>query len=69
MRKDSDFEVMDNIKVAFSGNATVAAIAERNKAEIMDETLAVEILFDTALTHSKEWSINGETVTVSVEKI
>ena len=69
MRKDSDFEVMDNIKVAFSGNATVAAIAERNKAEIMDETLAVEILFDTALTHSKEWSINGETVTVSVEKV
>ncbi len=69
MRKDSGFEVMDNIKVAFSGNAAIAGIAERNKAEIMDETLAVEILFDTTLTHAKEWGINGENVTVSVEKI
>ena len=69
MRKDADFEVMDNIKIAFSGNAEIAKIAERNKAEITDETLAVEILFDKTLTHSKEWNVNGETVTISVEKI
>ena len=69
MRKDADFEVMDNIRVAFSGNETVAKIAERNREEIMDETLATELLTDVTLTHSKEWNINGETVTVSVEKI
>jgi isoleucyl-tRNA synthetase len=69
MRKDSGFEVMDRIRVAFSGNDTVAAIAERNAAEISDETLADEILFGTTLTHAKEWSINGEKVTVSVEKV
>ncbi len=69
MRKDSGFEVMDNIKIAFSGNDTVARIAERNAAKIKDETLAVEILFNTVLSHAKEWSINGECVTVSVEKI
>ncbi len=69
MRKDSGFEVMDNIKVAFSGNASIAEIAKRNAEEIKDETLAAEILFDTSLSHSKEWSINGEAVTVSVEKI
>ena len=69
MRKDAGFEVMDNIKVAFSGNSAVASVAERNRAEIMDETLAQDLLLDTALSHSKEWSINGETVTISVEKI
>ncbi len=69
MRKDSGFEVMDNIKISFSGNEKIAEIAKRNKEEIKDETLALEILFDTALTHEKEWNINGELVTVSVEKV
>ena len=69
MRKDSGFEVMDRIRVAFAGNATVAAIAERNREEISDETLADELLADATLTHAKEWSINGENVTISVEKV
>ena len=69
MRKDSGFEVMDNIRIAFVGNDTVAAIAKRNEAEILDETLGTEILLDKTLAHSKEWNINGERVTVSVEKI
>jgi isoleucyl-tRNA synthetase len=60
---------MDNIKVAFSGNDVVAAIASRNADEISDETLADEILEGATLTHSKEWDINGETVTISVEKV
>ena len=69
MRKDSGFEVMDNIKVAFSGNDKISAIAERNNAEIMADTLAVEILSGASLKHAKEWNINGETVVISVEKI
>ncbi len=69
MRKDSGFEVMDNIKVAFSGNDTVIGIAERNKAEILDETLGVELISGGALKFSKEWNINGEKVTISVEKV
>ncbi len=69
MRKDSGFEVMDNIRLAFSGNASVAAIANRNADEIKEDTLAVEILTDSVLSNSKEWNINGENVTISVEKI
>ena len=69
MRKDSGFEVMDNIRVAFSGNATVEAIAKRNEGEILEETLGRELLIGATFTHAKEWSINGETVTVSVEKL
>ena len=69
MRKDSDFEVMDNIRIAFSGNEAVEGVAERNAETIKDETLAIEILFGKTLTHSKEWNINGEDVTISVEKV
>ena len=69
MRKDSGFEVMDNIRISFSGNDGIAAIAERNSAEIKDETLAVEISVGNTLTHSKEWNINGESVIISVDKV
>ena len=68
MRKDSGFEVMDRIRVAFSDNDAIMAIAKRNGAEICDETLADEIS-EGKLAFSKQWNINGESVTVSVEKV
>ena len=68
MRKDSGFEVMDRIRVAFSGNDTILAIAKRNAAEICDETLS-DSVDEGTLAFSKEWNINGETVTLSVEKV
>ena len=69
MRKDSGFEGMDNIRVAFSGNSTVADIALRNKEEILEETLGTELLTETSLKFAKEWNVNGENVTISVEKV
>ena len=68
MRKDSGFEVMDRIRVAFSGNETILAIAMRNAVEISSETLSDSVSEGT-LTFAKEWNINGETVTLSVEKV
>jgi len=68
MRKDSGFEVMDRINVAFSDNAEVLAVALKNAAEIKDETLADSITEGT-LKFSKKWNINGEEVVISVEKI
>ena len=67
MRKDSGFEVMDNIKIAISGNDTVFDITKRNEKEICGETLAVS-LSEGELEFSKEWNINGEKVTISVQK-
>jgi isoleucyl-tRNA synthetase len=67
MRKDSGFEVMDNIKIAFSGNELIMSIAVKNAEKIKDETLATEILSGT-LEFSKEWNINGEKVVISVER-
>ena len=68
MRKDSGFEVMDNIRLAFSGNDEIKEIVLRNAEEIKSETLAAEIT-DTALEFAKEWNINGKNVTISVEKV
>ena len=69
MRKDSGFEVMDNIKIALSGNAVVEAVAERNAEEIKEETLGVSLTLGENLANSKEWNINGENVTISVERV
>ena len=69
MRKDSGFEVMDNIRIALTGNAAVEAVAERNAEEIKEETLGVSLTLGETLANAKEWNINGETVTISVEKV
>ena len=69
MRKDAGFEVMDHIRAAVNGNARIAEIVTRNKAAIAEKVLADEILSETALKTEKEWNVNGETVTLGVEKI
>ncbi|MBQ1260637.1 MAG: class I tRNA ligase family protein, partial [Clostridia bacterium] len=68
MRKDSGFEVMDTIAVSFEGCVAIEEVALRNMEEIKSETLAVELTVGEILEFSKEWNINGETVTLSVEK-
>ena len=68
MRKDSGFEVMDNINIYISGNAKVVAIAEKNAAEIMGETLG-KSLTNAENENAKEWDINGKKVKIAVEKI
>ena len=69
MRKDADFEVMDHIRVSSEGSAKIADIITKNADTIKSETLADEI--DTSKTdgHTKEWNINGEAVTLGVEKL
>ena len=68
MRKDADFEVMDHIKVAISGNEKVAEIVKANEKAISGKVLADEIVTDTELSINREWNVNGEKVTISVEK-
>ena len=67
MRKDSGFEVQDNIKVGFCGSDKIAGIVENNKAEISAQALAVSI--DRAdVGDMKEWNINGEKVSIGIVK-
>ena len=67
MRKDSGFEVMDNIRLYVSGNEKICAIVAKNSDIIKDEVLATDIC-DNNYDNSKEWNINGEKVNIGVEK-
>ena len=68
MRKDSGFEVMDHIHLALSGNDKLYDIASRNAASICTKVLADKIQKDVKLANEKEWDINGEKLTIGVEK-
>ena len=68
MRKDADFEVLDRINVYYSGNDKIAKIFEDNKESIANDVLADSISEGKAPEFSKEWNINGEDVTLGVEK-
>ncbi len=68
MRKDSDFDVMDNIEIFISDNNKIAGIINNNADFIKDEVLAVAINKDRKCDNSKEWNINGEKVYIGVVK-
>jgi len=67
MRKDAGFEVLDRIKVFHSGNEKIAEIFAGNGETIKADVLADEVIRGVG-RFSKEWNINGEKVTLSVEK-
>ena len=67
MRKDSDFEVMDHIKVYISGNDKIAGIVQKNEQAIGEKVLADEFIYAEGGI-AKEWNVNGENVTIGVEK-
>ena len=68
MRKDADFEVTDHIRVGFAGNEKIADIAMTHKDSIMAKVLADDMQADAGFGVSKEWNVNGENVTISVER-
>ena len=69
MRKDAGFEVMDHIRVSMQDNDKVQKVIQDNEAQIKSEVLADEVSYDGAKGSVKEWSINGEKVTLGVEKL
>ena len=59
----------DRIKIYASGNDKLAEIIQRNSAEIQTVTLCDEIIFRADSDNVKDWDINGEKITLAVEKI
>ena len=53
MRKEAGFEVMDHIRVYFAQNDKIKTLVDSNNAEIKDEVLANENLFDTIKGYNK----------------
>ncbi len=68
MRKDAGFEVMDQIVVSVAGNDKIADLMVKNAAQVKSVVLANDITVGEAKGFTKEWNINGETVTLGVEK-
>ena len=68
MRKDAGFEVTDHIRVSVCGNEKIAAIVQKNQEVIATKVLADSIGKGETLAVSREWNVNGETVTICVEK-
>ena len=69
MRKESDFEVMDHIKVAIAGNDKLAEVVKRNEQAIATKVLADSFDFtEKDYKVKKSWNINGEEVLICIEK-
>ncbi|MBR6381909.1 MAG: isoleucine--tRNA ligase, partial [Lachnospiraceae bacterium] len=69
MRKDADFNVTDRIRVSLNGNEKLSQIAKRNEAAIAGKVLAEELSEGRTYAVTKEWNVNGENVTISIEQM
>ncbi len=69
MRKDAGFEVMDHIVISSNGNEKIAELLENNDNTIKTDVLCEKITTGEIDGYSKEWNINGETVTLFVKKV
>ena len=68
MRKEADFQVTDKIVISCKGNEKIEELIKANQEQIKSEVLAVDVKFDEANGYVKDWSINGEKVTMGVER-
>ena len=60
---------MDHINITVSGSEKIAELIGRKPEDITGDTLADSITITEPKGYVKEWDINGETVTIGVEKI
>ncbi len=68
MRKEAGFEVMDKIDITYEGTEKAERIFAANADMIGAETMAESVTKETAKGYTKQWKINGENVTLGVEK-
>ena len=69
MRKEAGFEVMDKIRVSVKDNDKIQTVMQKFEKDIQTDVMADEIVYGTGIGYSKEWNINGEAVTLGVEKL
>ena len=69
MRKEAGFEVADHITLSYAGGERVGAIFAAYGESILADVLGDGLNADSAKGYVKTWEINGETVTLGVEKI
>ena len=68
-RKESDFEVVNHIKIEINGDESLTKTLLNHEDDLKKGTLCDEVNIGTNGTHSFEFEFNGEKVTVSISKI
>jgi len=68
MRKEADFEVTDKIQVSYEGTEKAETLFAKFANVIGEEVLALAVEKKTPAGYTKEWNINGEKVTLGVQK-
>lgn len=68
MRKEAGFEVTDHIVLSHEGNERIARILNGHSAAILSDTLS-DRLAASAKGYTKQWDVNGEKVTLGVERV
>ena len=70
MRKEAGFEVQDHIDVYESENDRIRQILEKYEDQLKKEVLADTVSYTDAAdgAYVKEWTVNGERVTLAVKK-
>ena len=69
MRKDSGFEVMDNINLYVSGNEMLEKVVKKYEDIIKHDTLALKILYNEPDKNYVETPINGENLNIFVQVV
>ena len=69
MRKDSGFEVMDNINLYVSGNEMLENVVKKFEDTIKHDTLAKNVFYNEPNKEYQDVSINGETLKIFVEVV
>ena len=66
-RKETGLEVTDRIILGYDGNEKLAQIISKNSEFLASEVLATEVKAGLG-ANTKEWTVNGEKITLSIEK-
>ena len=69
MRKEANFNVTDHIAITMNGSEKVIAIVNKLSSDIAGDTLADSITVGDIDGYSKDWDINGESLTIGVKNL
>ncbi|MCX6137187.1 MAG: isoleucine--tRNA ligase [Ignavibacteriales bacterium] len=70
MRKDAGFEVIDRIRISYTGSDVIAAALEQMRDYVMSETLADVLVSGLAATENTvKDTINGEPCEISIGRV
>ncbi|HUX60614.1 MAG TPA: DUF5915 domain-containing protein, partial [Ignavibacteriaceae bacterium] len=71
MRKDAGFEVIDRIKIKYSGNAQLLEAVSAFKDYIANETLAEKLVNKNEFEggYKQEWKIGDYDCSIQIEKV